>query len=133
MRFLFWFDELRQEFNAKAGERIVPRQRLTWELLTSWRGSTRRATRWRRRYNIMAIFAILMCCSVLIYAAMIYLVLGFLGGSSGGSGGKSGGDGETPWERRGCHNCRFGYVGGCQLADGGNSAGPGGSCSRWQP
>ena len=111
IRFLFWYDELRQEFNRKAGERIVPRERLTWQLLTCWHGSTPQATRWRRRYNFMAIFATLMCCSILIYGVLIYLALGLIGGSSSGSksSGSSDGSNEIPWQYRGRHNCRWGY------------------------
>lgn len=133
LRYLFWFDELREEYDRKAGERIVPRDRLTWELLTCWSGSTPRATRWRRRYNVRAIFAILMCCSVMIYGLLIYLVLGFLGGSSGSSGGSGSSDGpkETPLQHRTCDNCMYGSVDGCQLA-GGNRAGLGGTCSHWR-
>lgn len=135
LRFLFWFDELRQEFDRKAGERIVPRERLTWQLLTCWHGSTPQATRWRRRYNFMAIFAILMCCSILIYGVLIYLALGLIGDSSSGSkssGSSDDGPNEIPWQYRGCHNCRWTYCDGCQLAGGGNTAGRGGTCSRWE-
>lgn len=131
LRYLFWFDELREEYDRKAGERIVPRDRLTRELLTCWSGSTPQATRWRRRYNIRAIFAILMCCSVMIYGLLIYLALGLFGGSSGGSG-SSDGPKEIPWQHRRCENCMYGSVDGCQLAGGGNRAGTGGSCSRWR-
>ncbi len=130
--FLFWFDELADRFDKKAGARIVPRERFTWELLTCWHGPTPQATRWRRIYNIMGIFAVLNLCSIFIYGLLIYFVLGALGSSSGGSGSSDGsGQEETPSQNRHCFNCRWGSVDGCAVG-GGNRAGVGGSCSRWE-
>lgn len=131
IRYLFWFDELREEFDRKAGERIAPRDRFTREILTCWHGSTPQATRIRRRYNILAIFSILSYCSVFVYGLLAYLAFGLFGGSSGGSG--DDGKKTTPANHRRCENCRWGTVDGCELAGGGNRAGDGGSCSRWQP
>lgn len=133
IRFLFRFDELKKTYNSRAGERIVPDSRFTWELLSCWHGSTPQATRWRRRYNIRVIFAILFSCTILIYGLMAWFVLGFLGSSSGGSESSEEEKNASGRPRR-CTNCYFySESSGCELASHARGAFVGESCSKWTP